>query len=190
MDLYLPIPLLSNDTAYYYFYTNLIRKWVLWKTRNARVSSRVPISSGHDDFLAIPVMMIDTYLYSEELPADEVLRLRVFLLRRARPRQVTSPASQVEQQYGTASTLTSSPASISHSRAASWRKGAQKALSPTLIHVRSVISWQMFESVSKLRLERGCLKDAWLKRSWKNAVTKTHTFTIGRHGFNNETNRF
>lgn len=71
------------------------------------------------------MMMIDTYLYSEELPADEVLRLRVFLLRRARPRQATSPASQVEQQYGAASTLTSSPVSISHSRAASTRKGAQ-----------------------------------------------------------------
>lgn len=148
-------------------------------------------------------MMIDTYLYSEELPADEVLRLRVFLLRRARPRQATSPPSQVEQQYGAASTLTSSPASISHSRAASKRKGAHKkyivarALSPTLVHAQSVTSWQMFESASKLRLERGCLRDAWLKRSWKTVnfvftyvVAKTRTFTIGRHGINNETNRF
>lgn len=43
------------------------------------------------------------YLYSKELLAEEVLRLRVFLLRRARLRLATSPPSQVEQQYGAAS---------------------------------------------------------------------------------------
>ena len=59
---------------------------------------------------------VETHLYSEELPAEEVLRLRVFLLCRARLRQATSPPSQVERQYGAASTLTSSPPSISHSQ--------------------------------------------------------------------------
>lgn len=67
--------------------------------------------------------MLNTHLYSEELPAEEVLRLRVFLLRLARLRPETSPPSQVEQQYGAASTLTSSPPSISDSQAASKLTG-------------------------------------------------------------------
>lgn len=70
--------------------------------------------------------LFNTDLYSEQLLAEEVLRLRVFLLRRARLRQVTSPPSQVEQQYGAASTLTSSPPSISDSQAASKLTGHTK----------------------------------------------------------------
>ncbi len=66
---------------------------------------------------------LNTYLYSEELLAEEVLRLRVFLLRRARLRPATSPPSQVEQQYGAASTRTSSPPSISDSQAESKLTG-------------------------------------------------------------------
>lgn len=68
-------------------------------------------------------VLFNTDLYSMELLAEEVLRLRVFLLRRARPRQVTSPPSQVEQQYGAGSSLTSFPPSISDRQAASelWR---------------------------------------------------------------------
>lgn len=46
-----------------------------------------------------------------------MLRLRVFLPRRTRLRQATSPPSQVEQQYGTASTLTSFTPSITDTEA-------------------------------------------------------------------------
>lgn len=67
--------------------------------------------------------LYNTNLYSEELLAEEVLRLRAFLLRRARLRPATSPPSQVEQQYGAASTRTSSAPSISDSQAASKLTG-------------------------------------------------------------------
>lgn len=78
--------------------------------------------------------MTDTYLYSEELPAEEVLRLRVLLRLAGGPRQATSPPSQVEQQYGAASSLTSSPASISHGQPASQLRVAQETpwVLPTL----------------------------------------------------------
>lgn len=71
----------------------------------------------------VRVALFNIYLYSEELLAEEVLRLRVFLLRRARLRPATSPPSQEEQQYGTVSTRTSSPPSISDSQAASKLTG-------------------------------------------------------------------
>lgn len=57
------------------------------------------------------------YLYSKEVLAEEVLKLRTFLLLRIRLRAGTSPPSQVEQQYGADSTRTSFPPSISHSQA-------------------------------------------------------------------------
>lgn len=87
-----------------------------------------PIASKENDLSPRRIMfhvwhMLNTHLYSEELPAEEVLRLRVFLLRLARLRPETSPPSQVEQQYGAASTLTSSPPSISDSQAASKLTG-------------------------------------------------------------------
>lgn len=43
-------------------------------------------------------LLTDTYLYSEEQPADEVLRLRVLPRLAVGPRQATSPPSQVEMQ--------------------------------------------------------------------------------------------
>ena len=69
-------------------------------------------------------------LCSVELLAEDVLRLRVFLLwlRRARLRAFTSPPSQLEQQYGAASTRTSSPPSISHGRAARTCGQARQSL--------------------------------------------------------------
>lgn len=73
-----------------------------------------------------PLVLTDTYLYSEELPADEVLKLRVLLRLAGGPRQATSPPSQVEQQYAAASSLTSSPASISHGQPASQLRVAQE----------------------------------------------------------------
>lgn len=89
-------------------------------------SPEIKLNCAQSDIIISPecmycvciITMLETHLYSEELPAEEVLRLRVFLLCRARLRQATSPPSQVERQYGAASTLTSSPPSISHSQAA------------------------------------------------------------------------
>lgn len=66
-------------------------------------------------------MSLHTYLYSKQLLAEEVLRLRAFLLRRTRLRLPLSPASQVEQQYEAASIWTSFAVSISDSRAANKR---------------------------------------------------------------------
>lgn len=57
------------------------------------------------------------YLYSKEVLAEEVLKLRTFLFLRVRLRTGTSPPSQVEQEYGADSTRTSFPPSISHSQA-------------------------------------------------------------------------
>lgn len=57
------------------------------------------------------------YLYSKEVLAEEVLKLRTFLFLRVMLRAGTSPPSQVEQQYGADSTRTSFPPSISHSQA-------------------------------------------------------------------------
>lgn len=92
----------------------------------------VPFSSEHNNRLVItssgPVGGTDTHLYSEELLAEEVLRLRVFLLGRTRLRHATSPPSQVEQQYGTVSTLTSSPPSIFDSQTASRLEWSQPSV--------------------------------------------------------------
>lgn len=39
MDLYSPIPFLPNDTAYYYFYTNMKRKLVISAVENQKCTS-------------------------------------------------------------------------------------------------------------------------------------------------------
>lgn len=83
------------------------------------------------------------YLYSTEVLADEVLKLRTFLFLRVRLRAGTSPPSQVEQEYGADSTRTSFPPSISHSQAGgkltwhsnlSWveRSGVTQSVTPDL----------------------------------------------------------
>lgn len=68
------------------------------------------------------------HLYSEELQAEEALRLRAFLLWRARLWLANSPPSQAEQQCGEASTPTFSLQSISKTSCRETKRGDTKII--------------------------------------------------------------
>lgn len=126
-------------------------------------------------------MWSDTYLYSEELPAEEVLRLRVFLLRLARLRLETSPPSQVGQQYDAASTRTSSPPSISNSQAASkltrHNKHQQAGLYYRLITNTCQCSYKYKHPWCNLVYMEGCFTQKH-PMNIRHSLSKRHTHTI------------